>query len=74
MITYYLELKKNTLHMHSIHVKGCPNMTSIDKELLLGDFTAVNAAYNYARWHFPEWDIHICSCCQAMDERVKKAG
>jgi len=64
MVTYYLGLKKNILDEHCIHVLGCPNMVSIDKELLLGDFACTENIITYSKWHFPDWNIQLCSCAK----------
>ncbi|MCU4173609.1 hypothetical protein [Carboxylicivirga sp. N1Y90] len=74
MASYYLELKKDILGERSIHVLGCDQLTSIEKELLLGDFTSSEGAYKYAQWHFPHWNIQVCKTCQSHENRMQIAG
>ena len=74
MASYYLELRKNILSEHCIHLLGCDQLISIEKELLLGDFTSSDSAYKYAHWHFPHWNIQVCSCCTSDEVIMQEAG
>ncbi len=74
MASYYLELRKNILDEHCVHKLNCELLTTPEKELLLGDFTAYESALMHAKWHFPDWDIEICKCCIEHESKMQKAG
>ncbi len=75
MAIYYLDYKRNELNERIIHEWGCPFMKArMDYYLLLGDFSRHEFLQQYTLWHFPDWNIKFCTCCQSHVSLTQKAG
>ncbi|TRX71424.1 hypothetical protein [Carboxylicivirga sp. M1479] len=62
MATYYLEYKGKSRE-RLIHHADCNEIRNKMDYLLLGDFSSKEHLLSYAQWHFPDWNIALCSCC-----------
>lgn len=75
MTTYYLDCLKNGMGEHIIHNQDCPAIKNLIKHhLLLGDFINCEHLKPFAEWHFPDWNIKLCTCCQTLQINTQKAG